>query len=183
MLASKPGLSPLRAWPYITTNRVLTLDAGTGSQETVKVLAVGPATFDALFGQNHAGGVTVQATEDVLLGPLITEASAQLLEMTGRIAPGVIPTVSPFLAPVAYDEWYDGTPNVLFLRQWPIVGVQLVEMNGIAVPLSTSYYSNGYLIAPDLSHLIYAAVPRLSSGPVTFIPIHGRLEGGRRRGS
>src|ERR1039457_1724789 len=54
---------------------------------------------------------TTSTKEDSLIQLCITAASVELLWRTGRGPEGQVPTNSPFVAPVAYDETYDGNAS------------------------------------------------------------------------
>lgn len=85
---------------------------------------------------------------DLSIGQIITATSLQFLRITGRgPANGSVPTVSPFVIPVSYDEWYDGNGNQRqFVRNWPIVAVTAVNVNGTSIPLSGGVTQPGYVV-------------------------------------
>lgn len=85
---------------------------------------------------------------DLPLSQLITSISLLALHITGRgPSNGSIPTQSPFVTPVSYDEFYDGNGNQRqFTRNWPITAVTAVYVNGTPVPVSPSVTQPGYVI-------------------------------------
>ncbi len=88
------------------------------------------------------------AKSDNIISWAITSASIYWLWRTGQgNADGSIPTHSPYVSPQAYTEWYDGNGNDrLFLRHSPIVSVQALNINGVAVRASTSFGDGGFVI-------------------------------------
>lgn len=92
------------------------------------------------------------ATELQIIQDCITAFSLYVLQLTGRgNADGSVPTASPFVTPVAYDEFYDGNGNdQLPLNNWPITAVAAVIDTGYTIPQSTSTTSPGWVV--DQSH-------------------------------
>ena len=63
---------------------------------------------------------------------------------------GSLPAESPFVQPVAYDDFYDGSgTNRQPIRNWPIVSVASVNINGQAVPQSVNVNTNGWVVDGD----------------------------------
>jgi hypothetical protein len=91
------------------------------------------------------------ATDDQLIQDMVTAFSAYVLKLTGRgPADGSIPAASPFVAPVAYDEVYDGSgTDRQPIRNWPITAVASVNVNGQVIPQSTSIQTWGWVIDGD----------------------------------
>jgi hypothetical protein len=94
---------------------------------------------------------TANTTDDQTLQDAITSFSAYVLRITGRgPADGSIPAASPFVAPVAYDEFYDGSGTERQqVRNWPIISVASVSVDGIAIPQSTAINVSGYVVDGD----------------------------------
>jgi hypothetical protein len=94
-------------------------------------------------------------TDDSVIADVITSFSAYVLRMTGRgPADGTIPATSPFNTPVAYDEFYDGSGSMRQpVRNWPIVSVTKVNVNGQDIPASTNINVWGYVIDGDASFI------------------------------
>ena len=85
--------------------------------------------------------------DDVLIQLCITAASVEWIWRTGRAPEGPPPAKSPFVSPVAYDEVYDGSGSYRqFLRQWPIVSVESLALNGHAASPSTGFGYPGWII-------------------------------------
>ena len=107
-------------------------------------------------------------SDDGVIQDCITALSVYVLRATGR-GPmnGSIPTVSPFVQPVAYDEWYDGSGTERQkLRNWPATAVASLTINGVAVQQSTSFNSPGWLIDGDGKFLVLrgGAYPNVTRG-------------------
>ena len=102
-------------------------------------------TLDVVKGYLN---LTTTGASDVVLSNLITAVSLLALRLTGRgPSDGSIPTQSPFVTPVAYDEFYDGNGNQRqFVRNWPINSVTGVYVNGTPIPASTGVTQPGYVI-------------------------------------
>jgi hypothetical protein len=84
------------------------------------------------------------AIDDDLIQLCITAASYQWIWRTGRGNEGQIDPNSPFVAPVAYDEFYDGWGGWRqFLRNWPITSLTAVLINGTAQTISSGWGSPG----------------------------------------
>ncbi len=95
--------------------------------------------------------VTTQASDDQIIQDSITAFSAYILRRTGRgPLDGTVPSASPFVAPVSYDEFYDGSGTLRQpVRNWPITAVTAVNINGVAAPQSTSPQIPGWVIDGD----------------------------------
>jgi hypothetical protein len=130
-----------------------------GSGYTAEPLLVFPTT----------SGVPATATAylagDVTIGQIITATSLQFLRITGRgPANGSVPTVSPFVSPVAYDELYDGNGNQRqFVRNWPITLVTSLSVNGTSVPLSAAITQPGFIVDGSGKSIVIRANSRSGS--------------------
>jgi len=85
---------------------------------------------------------------DTVISWAITSASIYWLWRTGQgNADGSVPTHSPYVSPQPYSEWYDGNGNDrLFLRHSPIVSVQALNINGVAVRASSTFGDGGFVV-------------------------------------
>jgi hypothetical protein len=94
---------------------------------------------------------STNATDDVNIQECLSAISVQWLWRTGHgPSDGTVPTQSPFVEPVAFNENYDGNnSNRLFLRQTPIVSVAQLSISGVMIPQSTGYSSAGFAIHQD----------------------------------
>jgi len=91
---------------------------------------------------------------DSALQLTITSVSLEWLKLTGHAIDGDVPTASPFVQPVTYDEYYDGPgADILILRTWPIRSVTTLEIDGQAVNPATDFSSTGYIIDPTKRYL------------------------------
>lgn len=90
----------------------------------------------------------LSAQEQAQVQAAITAASNYWLWKTGRgSGSGAIPAASPFNQAIQYSERYNGNGNEqLFLRNNPIISVQSLSVNGVAVPASGGDTVPGYLI-------------------------------------
>src|SRR5438132_2402170 len=115
---------------------------------------------------NDAGGTTADGStliwadtgvsEDQLIQDAITAASEYWLWKTNRgPSDGSTPATSPLVAPIAYNEWYDGNGSErLFLFNSPIVSVQALMVNGSSIQAANGFGSSGYRIHQDKRSLI-----------------------------
>lgn len=89
--------------------------------------------------------------DDQVIQDAITAFSSYVLHLTGRgPADGSIPTASPFTSVVNYDEFYDGSGTMRQpIRNWPIASVSAVNVNGQALPQSTSINTWGWVVDQD----------------------------------
>lgn len=89
--------------------------------------------------------------DDQTISDAISAFSAYVLHVTGRgPADGSIPTQSPFVTPVSYDEFYDGSGTMRQqIRNWPIVSVTSVTIDGQTIPQSTSINVWGWVVDQD----------------------------------
>lgn len=97
-------------------------------------------------------GITTTTTDqDQTIADSITAFSVYVLRLTGRAnSNGVVPTTSPFVQPVTYDEFYDGSGTMRQpIRNWPITAVSNVFVNGTALPQSTSVNVWGWVVDGD----------------------------------
>lgn len=96
------------------------------------------------------------ASLDQELQDIITSFSLYALHVTGRAnADGSVPTASPFIAPVDYDEFYDGNGNdKLPLHNWPINSVALVNDSGVIIKASSGITSPGYVVDQSKKFLV-----------------------------
>lgn len=90
-------------------------------------------------------------SDDSPIQDCITAFSVYVLRLTARgAADGSIPTVSPFVQPVSYDEFYDGSgTDSLQLRNWPITAVASLNVNGRTIPASSGIGHFGYVVDGD----------------------------------
>ena len=79
-------------------------------------------------------------TSDAQIGGLITAASRIIYSYLNR----------PYLLPIQRTELRDGTGGPrLMLREWPVISVQSLTVDGILVPASPNPpYAPGYLLDP-----------------------------------
>ena len=91
------------------------------------------------------------AGDDQIIQDAITAFSAYVLRVTGRgPADGSIPAASPLNSVVAYDEFYDGSGTERQqVRNWPIVSVSSVNINGQVIQQSTSINTWGWVVDGD----------------------------------
>lgn len=89
--------------------------------------------------------------DDQVIQDAITAFSAYVLHLTGRgPTDGSIPSSSPFVAPVSYDEFYDGSGTMRQpIRNWPITKVSKVNISGQDIPQSTSINVWGWVVDQD----------------------------------
>ena len=145
----------------------LTLHGGTAGEyivlETV-ILSVGGHTFtdyslltilDPLNLTTLAAvrswiGIT-STDDDQNIVACISAASLYWLWRTGRLpANGDIPTQSPLVVPIAFNEWYSGNGSFqMFLRQTPIQSVQALTIGNVAMNQSTAFGVMGWAISGD----------------------------------
>jgi hypothetical protein len=94
---------------------------------------------------------TGNTSDDQIIQDAVTAFSADVLRMTGRgPIDGTIPTTSPFVTPVTYDDFYDGSGSMRQpVRNWPVVSVSLVNISGEVIPESTSIRVWGWVIDAD----------------------------------
>lgn len=92
-------------------------------------------------------GVTTSA-DDANIQACITMASWEWLRRTGRgPADGSVPSASPLVSPVAYNENYDGPGGVrLFLRNTPIVSIEVLTIGTQTIQQSAVYGQPGWVI-------------------------------------
>jgi hypothetical protein len=78
---------------------------------------------------------------DATLSALITAASRAICALLSR----------PGLLPQSYSETLDGESRRLFLRQWPVLQITSVTLDGFAIPPATpsAQPEVGYLLKPD----------------------------------
>ena len=97
-------------------------------------------------------GISLTSTvDDGTIQDVITSFSAYVLRITGRGNPnGTIPANSPFVYPVAYDDFYDGSGTMRQpVRNWPVVSVASVTVDGQVLPQSTSINVWGWVVDGD----------------------------------
>lgn len=165
------------AMDAIQVGRLLAVDVGT-SMELVIVSAVTDTTFTAYFAYSHTGPFQVQDSDslvDVVLGNLITGASAYVLTRTGNVTDdGTVPAKNPFVEPVTYDEWYDGSgSNRLFLRHWPIRSITSLEINGKAQTASSSFTQSGYVIEDTKKSIAFRGAS-VNVGRTSWVTVSGK---------
>lgn len=163
--ATVPATTPYTVTPFpgAQSNLMVTYKNGLG---------LSPVSGSPSQGQyNYANGVyTFSAADagaalllfyiaasalDQAIQDCITAFSAYVLRFTGRgPADGSIPAQSPFVAPVSYDEFYDGSGTLRQnIRNWPIQSVASVSVNGASIPQSTSINVWGFVIDSDASFI------------------------------
>jgi hypothetical protein len=115
---------------------------------------------------NDGGGVTSEGpsspqlqwqdegfADDQTIQDCITAFSLAVLRMTGRgNADGSIPSTSPLVTPVAYNERYDGNgQRKLYVHNWPIAPspAPVVIIGVTTIPQSTSMSTPGWVIDQD----------------------------------
>jgi IPT/TIG domain len=88
----------------------------------------------------------------------ITSAGYEWLLRTGNgPSDGVsVPATSPFVQVCSFGpEFYDGSgSDQQFLRHFPIVSVQLLQINSVQIPQSNGWGSLGWVISPGMRSLI-----------------------------
>ena len=118
------------------------------------------AAVQAWLGVNQVQGAT---GFDQNIQNVLTSCSLAWIRETARgPMDGSIPETNPLKTTVDYDEWYDGNGNVLlFLRNWPIVSVSVVTVDGCPVTASSSPRNPGYVIGGSGRYLAlrYVAFP------------------------
>ncbi len=93
-------------------------------------------------------------SDDATIQLCITAASLYWLWYTGRDSTSDVIT-SPFVAPIAYNENYDGSgSNRMFLRNVPIRSVQSLTINTRTIPQSTAFGQSGWLIDSSQKSLV-----------------------------
>lgn len=140
----------------VTPASMANIQVGTGLQidsgaitESITVKSITGTMFTAPFALSHPTTpiiVTDQST--TLLSRLITSFSAYVLWRTSNgPSDGSFPASSPFVAPVTYNEWYDGNGNNrLFLYHRPIRTVTSLTINGTITKQSTDPKYPGWVI-------------------------------------
>lgn len=119
------------------------------------------------------------AGSDSVISSTITAASVYWLWATGQgNADGSVPSVSPYVQPVPYSEYYDGNGNDrLFLRHSPIVSVQALYVNGTLIQQAAGFGTSGFSIDQNGKCLVY----RSGSGGgrrATAMYLYGAIGGG-----
>jgi hypothetical protein len=109
-----------------------------------------PIDLSTLTAVKSWAGVTGTG-DDQIIQDAITAFSSYVLHLTGRgPTDGSIPAASPFVTPVSYDEFYDGSGTLRQpIRNWPIVSVSSVNVNGSEIPQSTSLNVWGFVVDQD----------------------------------
>ena len=94
---------------------------------------------------------TTATDQDQTIQDSITAFSSDVLHFTGRgPMDGTVPTQSPFVTPVSYDDFYDGSGSLRQpIRNWPITAVALVNVNGQVIPQSVNVQTWGWVIDGD----------------------------------
>lgn len=120
------------------------------------------------------------ASNDALLGYLITSASLQAMHEAG-VGPmdWSIPAKSPFVEPVTFHEFYDGNGSVrMFLRNRPIQSVTTLLINNVGISQSTSFGAPGFVIDGDGKSLALRGGGAGQGGPFTLTGWPGASAGG-----
>ena len=169
MSLNQPGTIPASSPYKIQTNIQTNLGvfyangpngaAGSPLTEVDSGPSQGQYTFASglyMFAAADANGAIIYngiaaSNDDNQIQACITAWSAYVLHKTGRgPMDGSVPTLSPFVQPVAYDEWYDGTGTQrLPIRNWPVRSVDLVQVNGATIPQSTNINTSGWVVDGD----------------------------------
>lgn len=103
-----------------------------------------PSDLTSLASVKSWLGVTL-TTDDAMLTRLITAASRYILNYIGR----------PSLLPAIYTDSYDGVgQRAILLRQWPVIAVNSLSIDGNAIQAATSLnpfgpWSPGYVLDPS----------------------------------
>jgi hypothetical protein len=95
-----------------------------------------------------ASGNTYTAPEQQNIQDVITAWGMELLNLCGRANQNnLIPSESPFNQLVGFSEAYDGNgSNRMFLRNWPINSVSLLQIQTNTIQQSTSVTQAGFVI-------------------------------------
>lgn len=89
-------------------------------------------------------------------------------------ADGSVPTQSPLVQQVPFNEWYDGNGhNRLFLRNSPIGTVTVLTINGRAIPASTAWGLMGWVVDDTRKSISLRAGGGGSSGTSNFFSARG----------
>ncbi len=92
-------------------------------------------------------GPQTSTTDDAILQSCITAWSTEFLRRTGLGDQSGDYTQSPFNSICTWDETYDGSGTTrLMLRNRPVKTVISLIVNGIAVPMSSGYPSQGWVL-------------------------------------
>lgn len=91
------------------------------------------------------------ATQTAILQAAITSASLDFLRRTGYgPSNGAVPSQSPFVQAVSFSEVYNGNgSDTQFLRNRPVISVQSLTVDGVAIQASTGAPNPGYVIGGD----------------------------------
>lgn len=126
------------------------------------------------------------SSDDDLLQSCITALSIDWLRRTGRLNTNEqIPTSSPFVQAVQYTERYAGSGGQRqYVRNTPIVSIQSLSVDGVAVPQSTDFITPGWVISQDKCSIeLIGSIPRGSFRRYSGNPIFSRQSvGGFNRG-
>jgi hypothetical protein len=80
--------------------------------------------------KNWIGSVTTP--DEILLQQLITQTSRLILNSLNRGS----------LLPLTYNEAYDGNDGIrLFIKNWPVIAINSLTIDGIAIPVSPPFSS------------------------------------------
>jgi hypothetical protein len=114
-------------------------------------MATNPIDLTTVANVKSWAQVGASTSDDQTIQDAITAFSSYVLHLTGRgPADGSIPAASPFVTPVNYDEFYDGSGTLRQpIRNWPIVSVSSVNVNGSVIPQSTSLNVWGFVVDQD----------------------------------
>lgn len=105
-------------------------------------------------------GLNPNATspDDDVLQFLVTSVSQDMLTRMSRTT----------IYNTDYQEWYDGTGSAtLPIDNWPINQVNLVQINGVVVPVSPDHLQPGYIVSRDKKFI------QLVGGNQGFLPGYG----------
>ena len=106
-----------------------------------------PLDLTTVANVHSYAGVT-SISDDGTIQLAISALSLEFPRATGGSnSDGSVPSISPFVQPVAYNEFYDGSGTQRqFVRNWPVQSVQLVQIGFQAIPPSPSFGNFGYVI-------------------------------------
>lgn len=83
-----------------------------------------------------------------------TENDTLLTQLIDQVSASVEQFVGYSLLTASYDITLDGNgANAVFLPNRPITAVSALEINGVSIAASASYFDNGYVIEPKLVYL------------------------------
>lgn len=100
------------------------------------------------------GDLTTLAAYKAYSGKTNNDSDALLQTLITQVSSAVESYVGYPLLTATYSETYDGNgASALFLSKRPVTAVSVLEINGIAVLPSASYFDAGYVIDPKMVYL------------------------------